>query len=342
MSAAVSLEQAVASTERGLNWLASQIDANGCINGSDLAVVYYKSPAILALSGRMDAANRCLSWIEKHFIGPTGALAIPAEQEKSNAFNAYDRSWLCWGALLCGRYDLAFRLAEDIRAFQDKTTGGSWDSLAARTSGQGRQHAMSGGIVGLALLSTRHVEDAERAARFMLRLLELQPDRSQGLFFGVDIGAGGAVQLRNQKTPIDFLDRAGLKQRPGRLGPIIVCLARLYRATGNKAYIEGARSYARAMLSAGEGAYLCVEGHKFVWGMMELDAANPGVDRTVFTAAADKIVAYIVEHQKPDGQWYADSGVQDPKADQPLFWRIDTTCNVLVGMMHYCWARKNG
>ncbi|MBL9216644.1 MAG: hypothetical protein JNG83_14290 [Opitutaceae bacterium] len=330
---------AAESVRRGLDWLAGQSDARGSIQNSPEAVVYYKSPAILALGGRMEAADRCLRWIEGHFLGPRGELAIPAGQEQQNPFNGYDRAWVCWGALLCGRYDLAFRLAEDIRAFQDPATGGVWDSQAARSAGQGRQHAMSAGIVGLALLATRHLAEAERAARFVLRVLELQRGNPDGLFFSLDVAAGEA-RLKTEKTPINFLDRKGLKQRPGRLGPILVLLARLYRATGDRSYLEGARAYAQAMLAAGEGAYLCVEGHKFVWGLTEVAAADPGADRSAGAAAADRIVAYVVGRQQADGQWHADSGVADPAQAQPLFWRIDTTCNVLVGLMHYCWARN--
>ena len=85
---------------RGLDWLERQIDPRGCIHGSAEAVVYYKSPAILALAGRRGTAARVLAWIERHFLGQAGELVLPAEQEQRNPFNAYDRGWLCLGAHL--------------------------------------------------------------------------------------------------------------------------------------------------------------------------------------------------------------------------------------------------
>jgi hypothetical protein len=241
---------AARSLARGCDWLAAQIDDRGAISGSDQAVVYYKSPAILALAGRLDAAVRCLGHLERNFLGPRGELAIPADQEKANPFNAYDRGWVCWGALLCGRYDLAFRLAADLRAFQDAATGGFWDSRAARDAGRGRQHAMSAGMAGLALLATRHVDAAEAAARCIARVLELQPAPVEGLFFGLDVAPGG-VKLREEKTPIDYLDNRGLKQRPGRLGPILVLLA---RPIGSPASEPGSRR------PAGTSARCCRQG----------------------------------------------------------------------------------
>jgi hypothetical protein len=73
--------------------------------------------------------------------------------------------------------------------------------------------------------------------------------------------------------------------------------------------------------------------------MAEVDVIEPGPDRAAGRAAAEKIVAYLVEKQQPDGQWHADAGVTDPTKEQPLFWRIDTTCNVIVGLMHHVWAQ---
>ena len=217
-------------------------------------------------------------------------------------------------------------------------TGGFWDSHAARASGQGRQHAMSAGMAELALLSTRHVKEAELAAGFIARILSLQPAGEAGVFFAVN-RQGGETILRKERTAIDYLDPHGAKQRPGRLGPILVLLARLHRLTGDPACLAAARRWSAAMLASDESAYLCVEGHKFVWGVTELKAIDGGTDSERRDSALARIVPYILGRQRPDGQWHVDAGVTDANAEQPLFWRIDTTCNVLVGLMSYAWAR---
>lgn len=325
---------AAASLSRGLDWLAQQIDAEGSIQGSGDAVTYYKPPATLAIAGRTGPANRCLRWAATRFIGSGGELEIPPEQERVNPFNAYDRGWLCWGAHLCGRYDLAYRLADDLLGFQDRLTGGFWDSRAARDAQSGPQHAMSAGMAGFALLATRHLDAAAHAAQFIGDCIAMQPDAATGLHFVVDVSKG-ARRLATERTRIAYLDCRGEKQRPGRLGPILVLLARLHRITGDASLATTASVFVKAMLAGGPGAYLCVEGHKFVWGLAELEAAMPGIVGETERAAADAIVSYLIESQRPEGNWQVDAGITDPSAPQPLFWRVDTTCNVLFGLVHY-------
>ena len=54
--------------------------------------------------------------------------------------DTYGRGWLAWGAALCERRP-AQALADDLTAYQDRRTGGFWDSAEARASGEGLQGA---------------------------------------------------------------------------------------------------------------------------------------------------------------------------------------------------------
>ena len=137
------------SLKSACRWLKSLMDERGRIRGSDQASLYYKVPGSLAVNGAFDAANSCLDWFSSGFLGDRGQLAIPPEQEASRFTNTYDRGWLAWGAGICGRYDIAFPLAEDILAHQDRESGGFLDRAADLREGEGVQHVMTAGFAGL-------------------------------------------------------------------------------------------------------------------------------------------------------------------------------------------------
>lgn len=322
------------SVGRGCGWLESHLRPDGSLDGSLQAAVYFKCPAVLMLCGRLDLANRCLGWIERNFLAPDGGVRIPDEQERATACNTYDRGWLCWGAGLCGRYDLAYRLAADLLEYQDPATGGFWDSAAARLAREGRQHAMTAGMSGLALLAIGRLQQSADAGHFVSGMLEQQ--RGEGLFLACDVGAGGA-RLRTEKSLMDYLDGSTPKQRPARLGPIMVHLVRLHRVTREPALVRAAALLRDTLVRGGEQTYLCVEGHKFVWGIAELDAVAP--DTTGASAsAADRIVAYLLERQRPEGQWLAEASASGQ--EQSFALRVNTTCNALAGLLHYGWWER--
>ncbi len=312
-------------------WLRSLMDDEGSIQDSGHASLYYKVPGSLAVNGAFDRACSCLDWVASRFLGNRGQLAIPPEQEASRLTNVYDRGWLVWGAGICGRYDIAFPLAEEILEYQDRESGGFLDRAADLREGEGVQHAMTAGFAGLGLLSTRHVAAARRAGDFLINLLKLQPRPQEGLFLAANHRADGTQELLLERTSRDFVDRDGFKQRPARLGPVQVLLVRLYRLTRKNRYLDAARTYTDAVLTGRDGIYDCVESHKFLWGLAELYQVSPE-DR--YRRAARRIAAYLIRSQQPDGQWWGDA-VGGGQPGQSLDLRLNTTCNALVGLAVY-------
>ncbi len=323
------------SLERGCRWLTSMMDERGGIQASDQAALYYKVPASLAINGAFESAFSSLDWIASRFLGDRGQLDIPAEQEASRWTNTYDRGWLVWGAQMCGRYDLAFPLAQDILTYQNPRTGGFRDTQAALNSGEGVEHAMTAGFAGLALLATGHLAAAGRTARFLIDLLESQPDPEGGIYLALEYKSDGTRRLLLQQTSKDYVDRRGIKQRPARLGPVQVLLVRLYRLTREDEYLEAARQYTDIILTGAEGIYSCVEAHKYLWGLTELYQVAPDES---YRVAARQIASYILQRQQSDGQWWGDA-VGGEGDDQSLELRLNTTCNALVGLAYYRYWR---
>jgi hypothetical protein len=316
------------SLSRGCAWLTALIDERGRIGNSDLATLYYKVPAALALNGALGPALRTLDWISTRFLNSSGDLAIPPEQ---GAGRAYDRAWLVWGASLCGRYDIAFRLADDLRSYQNRATGGFWDSRQALDTNCGTHHAMTAGMAGLALLSVRYLVEAQEAAEFLIQLLDRQTSPEESFHMVVQVSAAGEQSLRIDGTPLDSVDRRKPRQLPAQVGPIQNLFVRLYRLFHQSRHLTAARRYTEVFLGGARGIYDCVEAHKFMWGLAELHELAP---EERFLKAGDRIRDYIVARQQPDGQWWGDA-VGGGKQGQPLELRLNTTCNVLVGLGYY-------
>lgn len=299
------------------------MDRQGRIADSELASLYYKVPAALAQSGDLAGALLSLEWISRTFLTRTGALAIPGDQAPART---YDRAWLVWGAATCGRYDIAFPLAEEIRRSHNSSTGGFWETL--EEGGQGRHHAMTAGMAGLAMLSVRHLSEARASADFLRALLRRQPRPDERFLMAVRATSTGDQEFLSETGPSDYVDTRGHKQRPARLGPAQILFIRLYRLLRDPRYLEAAHRYTAIFLDGPPGIYDCIESHKFLWGIEELHQVAPD---TRLRQAADRIVAYILEHQHPDGQWWGDA-IGGGLSDQPLELRLNTTCNVLVGL----------
>ena len=322
--------------ERAATWLTARIDADGCIGGSRAPGLYFKVPSALALNGRRGTAALVLDWITAHLLAADGTLKLPDEVDRSRPVNTYDRGWLAWGAALCERHDLQQALADDLTAYQDRRTGGFWDSAEARTSGEGLQGAMTAGMAGLGLLAAGRIEPARRAARFLEELWIGQADPQAGFDSNRQLTAdwdgregGAAPPFFRERTSRHYVDLSGSAQRPARFGPAMALLVRLHRLTGDAAHLACAHRYADLFLAQDE-LYLCVECHKYLWGLAELLQVAPS---TEYRDAAERCAAYLVAAQQPDGSWLPEASSEGGEPSFELI--LNTVGNALVGLACY-------
>ena len=106
-------------------------------------------------------------------------------------------------------------------------------------------------------------------------------------------------------------------------------LVRLHRLTGDPAHLACARRYAGMFLARDE-LYLCVECHKYLWGLAELQQVAP---TTEYKDAAEKCAAYLVAAQQADGSWLPEASSEGGKPSFELV--LNTVGNALVGLASY-------
>ena len=327
--------EAAATAERGAVWLEERIDADGAIGGSDAPGLYFKVPAALALNGRRGFAARVLDWIARHLLAGDGTLKLAAEVERERPVNTYDRGWLAWGAALCERYDLQQALTDDLTAYQDRRTGGFWDSAAARSAQAGLQGAMTAGMAGLALLAAGRIEPARMAARFLDELWDGQASLDDGFDANRQVAAdwdgrdGRAPPFYRERTSRHYVDLHGTAQRPARFGPAIALLVRLHRLTGDRVHLACARRYADLFLRRDE-LYLCVECHKYLWALCELLQLVPAEE---YRTATGNCARYLAAAQQADGSWLPEASAVggEPSLEEVL----NVVGNVLAGLAYY-------
>ncbi len=326
-----SIDQIKQSLEAGCAWLISQIDEQGRVAESDHISVYSKVPASLLLSGRIEPAYRVLNWIADQALedqAPDGQqrLMLSPQVEADYPFSTYERAWVARGALVGERYDLVPGLIDQIEAHQDVNTGGFWDTAAEKEEAAGQQSGMTAGMAGLALVAGGRMEAAIRAAEFLAEMYEDQPEREAGFYAVRDIDGNGQAQPFLQVTPMSYVDLHGTGQRPGRFGPVLGFLVWLYRGTGQARFLKLAKSYANLYLDSSDEVFLCVECHKFLWGLTELHQVAPDGR---YLGAIDKGLAYLLAAQQPDGYWLPTTPGPDPV---PSTMKVAVLTNVLVGL----------
>ena len=303
---------------------------------------YYSQPLALLSGGSPEdwsCANRCLDFVRREHVTAAGTVGV---EPLPYVGDLYVYPYLIRGAATWGRTDLSVTLARSLARFQDPCGG-----IRYRIEAPGLIDPATTAHGGIALLATGHLQHAQRAGRFLLRLHRMQRDPADRYLTvwdtrcdapvadcdsGADMpwGSGSALRRDNPEGGNAYWD----------IGYIIAFLTALSRATGSHEYLGAARE----MFDLFDG-YAGFADHvwKTPWACAALHQAT-GEPR--YLAAAVRMADRIVDAQQADGgfflgpqscyldeaagQWsHAFSGYEELQANPDIF--IDTAAQ----MAHY-------
>ena len=264
---------------------------------------YYSQPLALLSGGSPDdwsCANRCLDFVRRACLTAAGTVSV---QPLPYVGDLYVYPYLIRGAAIWGRSDLAVPLTRTLVRFQDPCGG-----IRYRTAAPDLIDPAVTAHGGIALLATGHLEHAERAGRFLLRLHRMQPDPADRYLTVWDTRSGGPVADYDGRADMPWGSGSALRRDNPEggnaywdIGYIIAFLTALYRATGGHDYLIAARE----MFDLFDG-YAGFADHvwKTPWACAALHQAT-GEPR--YLEAAVRMADHIVAAQQADGGFFLGS-----------------------------------
>jgi hypothetical protein len=288
---------------RAVAWLIDQLREDGSFGpeADDLAC-YYKSPYLLALSGRPREAARLLDHVRRRFMGDDGDFTTTGDRKSENgAFQeywAYPNGWIALGSLRLGRMDVAYPACAYLRA-HDASCGGF---LTHRRTADADDvvDALTTAHLGLLALAFGDLPRAERAAGYLVRLLDAQPDLDRGLHLRTVSGGHVVDGFPAEAAALHLVSRVACDQAYFMVGYPIAFLARLAEVTRDAGHLRAAREYLDFALGCEGNLPASPASHKVAWGAAILGRI---ADEPRALALAKQITAFLLEIQDESGVW---------------------------------------
>ena len=302
--------------KKGAGWIREHQGEDGSHEGASNVMAYYTCPLALQAAGHAQDALRCLDYVKKNFISPTGSLIIP---QTMLGMAAYAPSWLARAAHQWGKMDLSYELMPSIMDFQDSGTGGFFGSRKERDSGKGIMEFDTSAVAIMACIWTGHREAAIKGGEYLLSLDRLQPERDKRYYF--DLTSDGVMKTDpgDQDPRKAYLEKGKPLQMYYKTGLYTALMTYLYRIDPKQEYLEAAIRCADFSLNCADDVFATILAHKFCWGAAELyQETGEARLREASLAIAD----YLASQQMADGRWHYVELV--PKfEDQPVELQFD-------------------
>jgi hypothetical protein len=288
---------------RAVGWLSDQLGEDGSYGPqADDVACYYKSPYLLALSGRAREGGRLLDYVQRRFMREDGDVETAADRKSENAafqeYWAYPNAWIALGSLRLGRVDVAYPAIAYLQA-HDAPCGGFFTHRRAADADD-VVDALTTAHLGLLALSFGAVSRAQRAATYLARLLDAQPDLDRGLHLRTDSGGRVVEEFPAEAAAFHLVSRVAPDQAYFMVGYPIAFLARLAEVTGDRAHLRSARGYLDFALSCEGNLRASPLSHKVAWGAAVLGRLT---SEPQAIELAQQIADFLLEIQDAGGGW---------------------------------------
>jgi hypothetical protein len=300
---------------------------------------HYKAPYFWACVGDMKMAGLHREHIARKFLRGDGDFRTKENSKGFFVFPCtvhnqyiYPNGWLVSGMQKLGAYELSSKGLEFILKFQDATHGGFHFAFDAdkKQIDTRLMDSSSTSSAGMACLMCGRLEEAKRAGDFILKLLRMQPEPDKYFYscMGPDgtvytdvFGSEEAWDPNSRKQKCLSAETDGHNELTWLIGKPTKFLTRLYTATGDKKYLEGARQAFFFFHKLHRNAWTNYASCKTMWAGAELYRLT---GEKIFAETAIRILDFYSQTQSPSGSWIHTLWYKD-ESEQHFTWTADIT-----------------
>lgn len=317
--------------ERTAKWSADLVDESGFRGCPPVVLAFYKFPVAMLYLGRAAQAAQILTIAERRFYRHGDFHADTANNPAPNPGRSYRNGWLAWGAHSLGAFHLSEPTLDRLESALDPTSGGAPDDDAVPEADK-KLMAGATASVANALLNCGRVDAAVRAGNFLRNLFGEQSSDAPRVLMARDT-AGALIDpiardITSGRENLEFdLNRAG--QICWVFGFTLRVYARLFRATGDAAWLDGAQRIQGWLIRAHDSLYTNITNGKVAWGAAEMAGVTGDCS---WRQLALRIGDWVCAQQDPTGIW-----VRRPQFtstdQQPLPVSLDTSIERMFYMI---------
>jgi hypothetical protein len=300
---------------------------------------HYKAPCFWAAVGDMKMAGRHRKLFAERFLQPDGDFRMEKHNKGFLGFPCtvvnqyiYSNGWIIRGMQKLGAYDLAARGLEFILRFQDDTHGGFYLAFDPLTGfiNKSMMDSSSTSSAGMALLDCGRIKEARAAGDFILRLFSLQPEpdnyffscmKADGTLFTDVFASENQWDPDSRKQKCLSAAADGNNELTWLIGKPTKFLTRLYTATGEKKYLDGAIRAFRFFHKLDKGVWTNYASCKTMWAGAELFRITGEQE---FAGTTLRILNFYRDTQTPSGTWVHTLWYKS-EDEQSFCWTADIT-----------------
>jgi len=312
---------------RAQAWILAHQQADGGFGPEVETLSHHMAiPASLLYSGHAGAAAKLVSYMKRRFALPDGSIDLPEYRagRASALFEyCYAPSWVTFGAHLNLAFDVSLPAMPHILKFQHPGTGGMFGSPEDQQRGKGLISAPVCCIAGQAAITTGYLAEAKRMGGHLIdNVLANNSDLNAALYPAWDTERG----LRTDEELPNFpnMPRVVLRGEPCQhhylTGMMIAYFSDLYRATGERKYLDAAETIYE-FAAGSTGVYENTLSHKFAWGCAWLYRIT---GKSEHLESACRVCDYLLGIQEADGT-FVHYGLVNTAAEWPYSARLNTT-----------------
>lgn len=307
--------KATVAIQRGLQWMKEHEEA--ILSFKDCNA-HYKACYLYAVTGNPYKARQYADMMRERYLRSDGDFRT--EENNKGWYNLpcctanryiYPNGWIVVALQRIGEYGMAQKGLDFILQMQSPEMGGLCSRFDAATKQIDRRYVdtSSTSSGGLAFLACGKIEEAVRAGDFVVRLLNEQSDPEHYYFSSYIVGKGLQTDVFGDDNQASIRGRKqyclDLRADPAYeliwlLGKPMKFLSKLYNATGDNRYLDGAMQLYDMFERMPETKYDQLAACKIMWGGAELyrytqsEKVYRGVKR---------VLEAICDNQDPCGLW---------------------------------------